>query len=53
MKLEELSARAEIHDALLRYCRGLDRVDMDLVRGAFHPDAWVDFPASLLTLRPI
>ena len=47
MNLEELSARAQIHDVLLRYCRGLDRVDMDLVRGAFHPDAWVQFPASL------
>ena len=45
--LEELSARAEIHDALLRYCRGLDRVDMSLVRGAFHKDAWIQFPASL------
>lgn len=47
MNLEELSARTEIHDALLRYCRGLDRVDMDLVRGAFHKDAWIQFPASL------
>ncbi|HEX4058166.1 MAG TPA: nuclear transport factor 2 family protein [Galbitalea sp.] len=47
MKLEELSARAEIHDVLLRYCRGLDRVDMDLVRGAFFPDAWIQFPESL------
>jgi SnoaL-like domain len=47
MNLEELSARAEIHDVLLRYCRGLDRVDMNLVRGAFHPDAWVQFPKSL------
>jgi SnoaL-like domain len=47
MNVEELSARAEIHDVLLRYCRGLDRVDMSLVRGAFHPDAWVQFPASL------
>src|SRR5260221_7005441 len=47
MKLEELSARAEIHDVLLRYCRGLDRVDMKLVRGAFHEDAWFDFPKSL------
>ena len=47
MNLEELSARAQIHDALLRYCRGLDRVDMDLVRSAFHKDAWIDFPASL------
>ena len=47
MNLEELSARAQIHDALLRYCRGLDRVNMDLVRSAFHDDAWVDFPESL------
>ncbi len=43
MNLEELSARTEIHDVLLRYCRGLDRVDMDLVRGAFHKDAWIQF----------
>ena len=47
MNLEELSARAEIHDVLLRYCRGLDRVDMSLVRGAFHDDAFVQFPESL------
>ena len=47
MNLEELSARAEIHDVLLRYCRGLDRVDMSLVRGAFHEDAYVQFPKSL------
>lgn len=47
MNIEELSARAQIHDVLLRYCRGLDRVDMSLVRGAFHEDAWVQFPKSL------
>lgn len=47
MNLEELSARAEIHDVLLRYCRGLDRVDMNLVRDCFHPDAEVQFPESL------
>lgn len=47
MNLDELSARAEIHDTLLRYCRGLDRVDMTLVRGVFHPDAWIQFPESL------
>jgi hypothetical protein len=47
MNLEELGARAEIHDVLLRYCRGLDRPDMRLVRSAFHPDAWVQFPESL------
>lgn len=47
MDLEELSARAEIHDVLLRYCRGLDRPDMRLVRGCFHDDAEIDFPESL------
>lgn len=47
MNVEELSSRAEIHDVLLRYCRGLDRVDMSLVRGGFHDDAWVQFPESL------
>ena len=47
MTHDELSARAEIHDVLLRYCRGLDRVDMSLVRGAFHKDAWIQFPKSL------
>lgn len=47
MNLEELTARAQIHDVLLRYCRGLDRVDMELVRGAFHEDASIDFPESL------
>jgi hypothetical protein len=47
MNIDEVSARAEIHDVLLRYCRGLDRVDMSLVRGAFHDDAWIDFPESL------
>ena len=47
MDLEELAARAQIQDVLLRYCRGVDRVDMDLVRSAFHQDAWIRFPESL------
>jgi hypothetical protein len=47
MTLEELAARTEIHDVLLRYCRGLDRIDMSLVRGAFHTDAYIHFPESL------
>jgi hypothetical protein len=47
MDIEELTARTEIHDALRRYCRGVDRVDMDLVRSVFHEDAWIRFPESL------
>ena len=33
------SDRAAIHDVVLRYCRGIDRLRMDLVRSAYHPGA--------------
>jgi hypothetical protein len=36
--LRELVDRQEIHDVVHRYCRGIDRLDMDLVRSAYHPD---------------
>jgi hypothetical protein len=47
MTLEELIDRAEIHDLLVHYTRGLDRLQMDLVRAAFHDDAWVEFPEDV------
>ena len=31
--------RVEITDALLRYCRGIDRLDPVSVQSAFHPGA--------------
>ena len=31
--------RREIEDALLRYCRGIDRLDLELVRSCYHADA--------------
>jgi hypothetical protein len=37
--LRELLDRAAIHDVLMRYCRGVDRCDEELVRSAYHPDA--------------
>lgn len=33
-----MSAEREIHEVVLRYCRGVDRLDLDLVRSAYHPD---------------
>ena len=36
---DQLIARAEIHDALMRYASGCDRKDPDLIRSAYHPDA--------------
>jgi hypothetical protein len=35
----ELQDRAEIWQCLLRYCRGVDRFDRELLLSAFHPDA--------------
>jgi hypothetical protein len=37
--LETLLARAAIHDALMRYCWGIDRGDLALVLSAFHDGA--------------
>ena len=37
--VQALVDRAAIHDVLMRYCRGVDRCDLDLVRSAYHRDA--------------
>jgi hypothetical protein len=36
--LDDLLAKQEIHEVVLGYCRGVDRLDLDLVRAAYHPD---------------
>ncbi|MBN9618676.1 MAG: nuclear transport factor 2 family protein [Actinobacteria bacterium] len=33
-----MSDRQQVHEVVLRYCRGIDRLDLDLVRSAYHPD---------------
>jgi hypothetical protein len=38
-RLAELLAKREIEDVVLRYCRGIDRMDRELVRSCYHPDA--------------
>jgi hypothetical protein len=38
-RLQRLLDRRDIEDALLRYYRGMDRFDEDLMLSAFHPDA--------------
>jgi hypothetical protein len=40
--IEDLIAESEIRDVHLRYCRGVDRMDWDLVRSCYHPDATDD-----------
>ena len=37
--VRELKDRQEIYDCLMRYCRGIDRLDRDMLLSAYHPDA--------------
>lgn len=36
--LQELLDKQAIHEVLMRYCRGVDRCDEELIRTAYHPD---------------
>ena len=38
-RLQALLDRQEILDCLVRYCRGVDRLDAELLASAYHPDA--------------
>jgi hypothetical protein len=38
-RVNRLEDRQAILDCLVRYCRGMDRFDRDLVLSAYHPDA--------------
>src|SRR5439155_24900468 len=37
--LQLLLDRQAVADVVLRYCRGIDRLDLELVRACYHPDA--------------
>jgi hypothetical protein len=37
--LDELKSRAEITEVVLRYVRGCDRLDEEMLRSCFHPDS--------------
>ena len=42
MDIETLLAKQEITDVVYRYARGIDRMDFELVRSCYHPDAYDD-----------
>lgn len=46
--VEELIAKQAIHELLMRYCRGVDRVDADQIASAFHPDGTIEFGELVL-----
>jgi len=41
--IEGVLAEAAIKDLQMRYCRGVDRQDVELIRSCFHPDATTDY----------
>ena len=41
--LDEVTAEAAIRDLQRLYCRGVDRLDWDMVRSTFHDDADLDY----------
>ena len=47
--IQELLDKEAIRDALVRYCRGVDRGDADLICSAYHPDAEDDHGFSRFT----
>lgn len=52
--IAELKARQDIHDVLVRYCRGADLCDAELMKSCYHDDAIDDHgffngPADIFT----
>jgi hypothetical protein len=45
MTIDDLVAQQEIRDVLIRYTRGVDRMDLDLVRSCYWPGAQDDHGA--------
>ena len=45
MDLETLIAKQEITDVVYAYARGIDRLDFELVRSCYPPDAYDDHGA--------
>jgi SnoaL-like domain len=41
-KVRELTDRAEIHECMMRYARGMDRRDREVLRSAYHDGAFDD-----------
>jgi hypothetical protein len=45
MDLQKMWDEQQVRDVHLRYCRGIDRMDWDLVRACYHPDGTDDHGA--------
>src|ERR1700740_3561764 len=38
-RVREIIDRQEIYDCIMRYCRGIDRLDREMLLSAYHPGA--------------
>lgn len=48
----DATGRQQIHDALLSYCRGIDRLDAAAVSAAFHPGAQLEgYAATVMSIE--
>ena len=45
--LRTLADRQAITEAIYRYCRSVDRLDVPLGRSVFHEDGWADYGADV------
>src|ERR1700761_5598772 len=50
-RLRRVEDKQAIHDVIVRYCRGVDRSDPDLVLAAFHDDAIDNHFGAVLPFR--
>jgi len=42
-RLQRSIDKSEIYDLACKYMRGLDRLDIELLKSVFHEDAWCDY----------
>ena len=48
-ELQLLLDKNAIREATMRYCRGVDRLNADLISSAYHPDAYDDHSGRTFT----
>jgi ketosteroid isomerase-like protein len=48
-EVQERLDKEAIRDALMRYCRGVDRLDADIITSVYHPDAFDDHAGRQFT----
>jgi len=41
-RLKAVADKQEIHDVIMRFCRGVDRLDEELLRSCYHDDSYDD-----------